>query len=162
MTKQVTTVVAQEWRTLADGTHERRRALTSHTDTYASTVYMTQADCPFCGQANTISLATDTRVCAHFSGQEARHDSVLDQAFWAMTFKGDDLKGDAEMTQVVTYQAPSGGTIDLTQEQVQRLEASRVWPRNGIGEEYCSVEVGLHRGVSTYSDAEIDAMIEGR
>lgn len=56
---------------------------------------------------------------------------------------------------VITYQAPNGETIDLSQPQVEMLERAQKWPRNSRGEEYCSVSHGLHRGAPTYSDAQL-------
>ena len=61
---------------------------------------------------------------------------------------------EAEM-KVITYQAPNGETIDLSQAQVAMLERAQKWPRNNRGEEYCSVSRGLHAGVPTYSDAQL-------
>lgn len=44
---------------------------------------------------------------------------------------------------VVTWQAPSGGSIEVC----RRCEKKRGnWPRNSRGEEYCSVSRGLHSG----------------
>lgn len=48
------------------------------------------------------------------------------------------------MTQVITYQAPNGETIDLTPKQIAQLERDGEWPRNSRGEEYCTVSHGLH------------------
>lgn len=56
---------------------------------------------------------------------------------------------------VITYQAPNGETIDLSQPQVEMLERAQKWPRNSRGEEYCSVSHGLHRGAPAYSDAQL-------
>ena len=63
------------------------------------------------------------------------------------------------MARVVTYQAPRGDTIALTEEQVQRLSEACVWPRNGIGEEYCTPTHGLHWGDPDFTDTEIDTLI---
>ncbi len=60
---------------------------------------------------------------------------------------------------VITYQAPSGGTIDLTRSQKRILERAGKWPRNARGEEYCSVSHGLHAGEPTHSDDEIRDLI---
>ena len=49
-----------------------------------------------------------------------------------------EMAKEAEM-RVVTYQAPNGEAIDLSQAQVAMLERGRKWPRNSRGEEYCSV-----------------------
>ena len=65
---------------------------------------------------------------------------------------------EAEM-RVVTYQAPNGETIDLSQAQVAMLERAQKWPRNNRGEEYCSVSHGLHEGIPIYSDAQLRAEV---
>lgn len=65
---------------------------------------------------------------------------------------------EAEM-RVVTYQAPNGETIDLSQAQVAMLERAQSWPRNSRGEEFCSVSCGLHAGSPTYSDAQLRAEV---
>ena len=65
---------------------------------------------------------------------------------------------EAEM-KVVTYQAPNGETIDLSQSQAAMLERAQKWPRNSRGEEYCSVSHGAHAGVPTYSDAQLRAEV---
>ena len=68
------------------------------------------------------------------------------------------LAKEAEM-KVVTYQAPNGETIDLSQAQVAMLERGGKWPRTSRGEEYCSVSHGLHEGEPTYSDAQLRAEV---
>lgn len=55
---------------------------------------------------------------------------------------------------VITYQS-SRDRINLTPPQIAMLERAGVWPRDGAGEEYCAVSHGLHRGLPTYSDAEL-------
>ena len=65
------------------------------------------------------------------------------------------------MRKVITYQAPSGGTIDLTRAQVARLERAGKWPRNSRGEEYCTVSHGLHAGEPSMTDEQIAALIDG-
>ena len=47
---------------------------------------------------------------------------------------------------VITYQTPSGDSINLTPKQVAVLESAGKWPRNNRGEEYCRVSHGLHVG----------------
>ena len=68
------------------------------------------------------------------------------------------LAKEAEM-KVVTYQAPNGETIDLSQAQVAMLERGGKWPRTSRGEEFCSVSHGLHEGEPTYSDAQLRAEV---
>ena len=48
--------------------------------------------------------------------------------------------------QVVTYQSPSGQTIDICRDCEQELTARASWPRDDRGQEYCSVSRGLHDG----------------
>lgn len=60
---------------------------------------------------------------------------------------------------VITYQSPSNACIELTQRQIKTLSAARVWPRDGAGQEFCSVSHGLHTGTPTFSDDDIAAMI---
>jgi hypothetical protein len=48
------------------------------------------------------------------------------------------------MRKVITYQAPNGETIDLTQKEVEQLKKDGEWPKNSIGQEYCTVSHGLH------------------
>jgi hypothetical protein len=63
------------------------------------------------------------------------------------------------LRRVIEYESPTGQRITLTPAQVRRLDAARVWPRDGLGAEYCRVFRGLHRGVPTYDDAEIEEII---
>lgn len=50
------------------------------------------------------------------------------------------------MTSVVTYQTPSGETIEICDACEARLTAARDWPRSSRGEEYCQVSYGRHDG----------------
>ena len=59
------------------------------------------------------------------------------------------------MTQVITYQAPNGETLNLARSQARRFRISGEWPKNSRGEEFCSVSHGLHTGEPTYTDNEI-------
>ena len=63
-------------------------------------------------------------------------------------------------TQVITYQAPSGGQINLTKRQIAALEKARVWPTNSRGEEYCTVNHGLHYGEPTVDTADAHEICE--
>lgn len=58
---------------------------------------------------------------------------------------------------VVTWQTPSGDTIDLTKAQERKLTKAGRWPRNAQGEEYCQVKIGLHVG-----EPETEATIQSR
>lgn len=66
------------------------------------------------------------------------------------------------MFKIVTYQSPAGKRLSLTPRQERMIEASGFWPRDSIGQEYCSVHNGLHRGEPTYTDAEIRRWCETR
>lgn len=60
------------------------------------------------------------------------------------------------MKEVITYSAPNSNlTIDLTPEQVRKLEKAHRWPRANDGTEYCRVSHGLHTGKPTYTDTEL-------
>lgn len=52
----------------------------------------------------------------------------------------------AKPTQVVTWGDDRGNTIDVCKACESRLTEAREWPRNGVGQEYCQVKHGLHRG----------------
>ena len=56
---------------------------------------------------------------------------------------------------VVTWQAPGGAKIHLTNRQAEVLREAGVWPRTASGE-YCQVSRGGHRGYPTWSDEYID------
>ncbi len=47
-------------------------------------------------------------------------------------------------TKVITYQAPNGETIDLTKKEIKNYKKNGTWPKNSIGQEYCTVSHGLH------------------
>lgn len=60
------------------------------------------------------------------------------------------------MRTVITYQSPRGNTVDLTREQVRKLQSRGVWPRDFDGQEFCSVSRGAHGGEPTFScDTEL-------
>jgi hypothetical protein len=61
------------------------------------------------------------------------------------------------MTKIVTWQAPNGSTVNISRRQEQAMRKASFWPRNNSGE-YCTVSHGLHIGLPTWTDAEIDAM----
>lgn len=54
------------------------------------------------------------------------------------------------MTLVVTWQAPNGDTINVTRDAQELFDLAGVWPRNAIGQEYCTVSHGLHKGEPDY------------
>ena len=47
---------------------------------------------------------------------------------------------------VVTYQDPSGNTINITPKQERAFTKLGQWPKNAVGREYCQVSKGLHIG----------------
>jgi hypothetical protein len=63
------------------------------------------------------------------------------------------------MPKVVTYSAPSGGSINVTYKQERRLRNARTWPKNERGEEYCQVSHGLHAGEPSFTDDDIAKLI---
>lgn len=65
------------------------------------------------------------------------------------------------MTLVITWQAPNGETIDVTPEAEEKFNLAGVWPRNAIGEYYCKVSHGLHRGVPDFDVDRAREFIEG-
>ena len=62
---------------------------------------------------------------------------------------------------VITYQAPNGSKIDVTDKQAKMMEAAGVWPKNNRGEDYCQVSQGLHAGEPTYNDEQIQSFCDG-
>ncbi len=51
------------------------------------------------------------------------------------------------MTQQITWSTPSGSTLDISLRAQSALEARGEWPRDGRGEEYCTVSRGQHWGM---------------
>lgn len=58
-------------------------------------------------------------------------------------------------TQIITYQAPGGGTIDLSLEQVELLETLGTWPKDFQGREYCQVSHAQHSGAPSMSTRDL-------
>ena len=58
---------------------------------------------------------------------------------------------------VITYQTPSGDTLDLTPAQAKQFTRLHQWPRNGRGEEYCQVSRGLHE---SHADLSADPSVD--
>jgi len=58
-----------------------------------------------------------------------------------------------KVIKVITYQTPSGDTLDLTRAQAKQFTRLHQWPRNGRGEEYCQVSRGLH---VSHADLSVD------
>lgn len=58
-------------------------------------------------------------------------------------------------TEIITYQAPDGGTIDLSIEQVELLTHLGTWPKDWQGREYCQVSHGQHRGRPSMSTRDL-------
>jgi hypothetical protein len=52
----------------------------------------------------------------------------------------------AHACQVVTWQAPGGGTLNVCLSCEKRLHTERRWPRDARGQEYCQVSHGAHDG----------------
>lgn len=47
---------------------------------------------------------------------------------------------------VVTWQSPSGATIDLSEFQRAELDRLGLWPKDPTGMEFCQVRYGQHWG----------------
>lgn len=50
------------------------------------------------------------------------------------------------LTDVVTWQAPRGDLLNLCPDCRAKLEAADALPKTQLGEDYCNVSQGLHRG----------------
>lgn len=50
------------------------------------------------------------------------------------------------MSTVITFQSPRGEKINLTPAQVKTLEKAGCWPKDSVGEQYCTVSHGKHYG----------------
>lgn len=61
------------------------------------------------------------------------------------------------MTTVVTWQSPTGATINVCEHCEARLTAGREWPTDSTGQEYCTVSHGLHEGQCDICEAEDEA-----
>ena len=48
--------------------------------------------------------------------------------------------------QVITWMDGSGNSINICRHCQERMESQGVWPKSGVGVEYCQVSRGLHRG----------------
>lgn len=59
------------------------------------------------------------------------------------------------MSKVITYQTSRGNKISLTPEQVAKLEAAHVWPKDALGEDYSGIYMGLHYGSKSLTDDQI-------
>ena len=53
---------------------------------------------------------------------------------------------------IITYQSPSGQTINLSEEQVLQLEAKNSWPKDSNGQEFCQVSHGWHEGAAVSNE----------
>ena len=51
------------------------------------------------------------------------------------------------MAQVITWQTPSGRTLNACKPCETKLTVADEWPRDARGEEYCQVHEGRHSGV---------------
>ena len=47
---------------------------------------------------------------------------------------------------VVTYQDDRGGNINICLKCETKLKEAHEWPKNSVGQEYCTVSHGLHEG----------------
>jgi hypothetical protein len=67
------------------------------------------------------------------------------------------------MGPVITWEAPSGATLDVCLSCEGRLEKAKAWPKDSQGEEFCTVSHGVHPGrcqvegcLSAYADDDVD------
>jgi len=56
------------------------------------------------------------------------------------------------MSQVITYQSPTGRTIAICQPHIATLKQQDQWPVDATGQEYCTVSHGLHQGICDYCE----------
>lgn len=64
------------------------------------------------------------------------------------------------MSRVITYSTPGGNKIDLTPEQIARLDECGASLRDSRGEPFCQVSHGLHHGdPSPDADRMIDELL---
>jgi hypothetical protein len=64
------------------------------------------------------------------------------------------------MIKIITWQSPSGSTINLTRQQEKMMRKHDFWPRDGHGNEFCSVSHGLRVGQPTWSDVQVEKIIQ--
>lgn len=57
---------------------------------------------------------------------------------------------DRHSRRVVTWQSPSGATMQICRPCEERLTKANQWPRDGNGTELCSVSRGEHAGVCEF------------
>lgn len=53
----------------------------------------------------------------------------------------------------ITYQSPTGATLNICTECEKRLDG-QPWPKDNTGQEYCTVSHGLHQGVCDLCNPE--------
>jgi len=58
--------------------------------------------------------------------------------------------------QVVTWQAPSGQTVDVCPNCETKMKKAGQWPHTQAGEEFCQVQHGKHNGLCDLCDAQSD------
>jgi hypothetical protein len=64
------------------------------------------------------------------------------------------------MIRIITWQSPSGRTVAITRRQEKTLRKAGFWPRDSHGDEFCSVSHGLHIGQPTWTDAQVEQIIQ--
>jgi len=58
------------------------------------------------------------------------------------------------MRKVVTWQSPRGYQVDLCNKCADKFKADKAWPRDELGEEYCTVSHGRHYGWCSFCSEE--------
>lgn len=64
------------------------------------------------------------------------------------------------LARVITWQAPNGAKINITPKAEVLMKEKGFWPKNSIGEEYCSVSRGLHLADVDISAADVPDLIK--
>jgi hypothetical protein len=70
------------------------------------------------------------------------------------------MKQERQMTKIITWQSPSGHAIAITRRQEKMMRKAGFWPRDSRGGEFCSVSHGLHIGQPTWTDAQVEKIIQ--
>ena len=64
------------------------------------------------------------------------------------------------MSRIITWQSPSGHTVNVTRKQEKMMRKHDVWPRDSHGGEFCSVSHGLRVGQPTWADVQVERIIQ--
>jgi hypothetical protein len=64
------------------------------------------------------------------------------------------------MIKIITWQSPSGHAITITRRQEKMMRKAGLWFRDSHGDEFCSVSHGLHVGCPTWTDTQVEKIIQ--